>query len=282
MSTNIRKQIESDIKKEVSSDTTITEFCEDKDYTVSQVLYRFDTWTNAKVMAGVDTQALQCDNCGTYAENLSSHWSKCGEPELSQHQKSLLTGMLLSDGTVNGSGAFTAYSSNREYIEWFSDQLGFMGYEPYLNDTGKDRKNRNERAGFDTRDEATYRDMFAMSSPIHLFTQKLRDEFYKASKCIPQNFTLNKTVLRIWYCGDGGLNWNYSDRAFAEIRSLSFGEEEVKELFEPLPLDPSVSSTGEVRFNSQTDEFLDYISPAPKGMEYKWATQNRDIYERLM
>lgn len=282
MSTSIRKQIELDIKKEVSTETTIQEFCEDKDYTISQVLYRFNTWTNAKVTVGIDTQALQCEKCGTYAENLSSHWSKCGEPELSEHQKSLLVGMLLSDGTVNKSGGFTAYSSNEEYMEWFSNELEFMAYDPYLNDTGENRKQRNERSGFDTRDNTDYKDVFGVSSPVHSFTKELRNKFYNPNKRVPQDLTLDRTILRIWYCGDGGLNWDYRDRSFAEIRSLSFDKESVERLFEPLPFDPSISSSGEVRFNSETDAFLDYISPSPKGMEYKWETEDRDVYEKLI
>lgn len=276
----MREKILSDMRSDVDSDTTIREFCEDKEYSVGQLLYRFDTWTNAKNVAGVNTHSIECPNCGSLCQYLSNHWNKCGEPELSDKQKNILRGMLLSDGTVNEEGAFTAYSTNKKFIQWLSDELNFMAYPPVLNDGGEERYERNIKSGFDVERDANYSDMYAVSSPVHSFTENLRHWYDSGEKQIPEDFSINKIEAKLWYCGDGGIHWS-GDNAYAEIRPLSFNNDSIEAVLDQLSFDYNIQSDGTVCFYGDSRDFLEWIGPAPKGMEYKWEIGDRSRYERL-
>lgn len=277
----MENKILTDISNEVSNETSIRDFCNDKEYSVNQVLYRFNTWTNAKNCAGIDTKSITCPNCGSESEQISNHWNSCGEPELSNRQKSFLIGMILSDGTVNSKGAFTSYSSNKEFLQWFSNELDFMCYPIRLNDSGDDRHKRNIKSGFDVNRSANYKDMYFTSSPVHTFTKSLREWYKDGNKHVPKDLELNKDIVRMWYCGDGGLNWSSKNKCYAEIRPLSFDNSKIDSLFHKLQFDYSVQSDGTICFYSDTNKFLDWIKPIPDGMEYKWENSNRKRYNDI-
>jgi hypothetical protein len=88
-------------------------------------------------------------------------------------------------------------------------------------------------------------------------------------------------MLKIWYCGDGGLQWCGEDRAYAQIRPMSFNGNSVKNILDKFDLEYSIQESGTVCFYGDTAKFLDRIGPAPRGMEYKWETDKRDRYNRL-
>lgn len=276
-----RQQVLSDIRQRASEEMTLQSFVERVDYSRDVVIDRFQTWTNAKVEAGIDVNAIECPNCGVSSEYVSNHWNKCGEPELSEKQKSLLTGALMSDGTVDENGSMTIYSSNRDFLGWLSRELSFMAYEPYLNDKGQDRHERNIKSGFDTDRDAEYRDVYALSVPSHSFTKSMREWYSSGDKKIPEDVSLDVNTLKVWYCGDGGLHWS-GDRAYAEIRPISQEIDTIERILDGLcQISYSVQSDGTVCFYSDTDKFLEYISPAPGGMEYKWCNDDREYYDRL-
>lgn len=281
MPTNESKEILKGVQLVCDEDTTLTEFTDSVDYSRSKVLYRFNTWTNAKVEAGININHIFCPNCDVAVSYASRHWDKCGEPELSQHQKDIIKGILMSDATISNE-AMTIYSSNYSFIQWISDELSWMAYQPFLNDTGENRKKRNIKSGFDKNNNGNkYKDMYAVSVPKHSYIERLQNWYTSGKKRFPED-KVNKTVAKIWYCGDGGLNWSGNSKAYAEIRAPNESDRDafLESLFQDTPFSPS-SSSGDIRFGSETDKFLDWLGESPNGMEYKWENYDREKYNLL-
>lgn len=276
-----KEKILEDIKKIADEETTHSLFVEKTDYTKYYVMKYFDTWTNAKVEAGIDVKSIKCPNCGVHCKYISNHWNKCGEPELSKYQKSILAGLIMSDATVDKSGAMTVYSSNLDFLQWLSSELSFMAYDPHINDTGDERHKRNIKSGFDVDRDANYKDIYCFSVPIHSFTKSLRDWYRSGSKKFP-NININKNIVKIWYCGDGGLNWSGEKYAYPEIRAINEGNRDnfLEKLFDDTIFSPS-STNGSIRIYSNADKFLDWLGDPPSGMEYKWENKNRNKYREL-
>lgn len=272
----------SDLRSIANEDTTLSAFCEKVEYGSSPIIYKFGNWTNAKIEAGIDVRALKCPSCNTFFSMLSSHWNSCGEPKLSEKQKSMLVGMFLSDATVSKDGTMKMYSSNKEFIDWLSDELSFVAYEPILNDTGEDRHKRNIKSGFDGNRDAEYKDMYCMSVVRHSFTESMIDWYDEGrNKFIPESLPVDENMMKIWYCGDGGLNWSKDKRAYSELRPINFDNSNVTKLVDKFGLEYSIQESGTVCFYGDTEKFLDKIGPAPKGMEYKWENSDRRRYNRL-
>lgn len=269
-----------DVESEYYDNMSLTDFIESVDYSSTVVVDRFGSWAELKYRAGLDDHSIECPNCDTHYSQISNHWNRCGESELSDKQKNILRGMLLSDGTVNERGAFTSYSTNKKFIQWLSDELNFMAYPPVLNDGGDDRHERNIKSEFDVERDANYKDMYAFSSPVHSFTEDLRDWYDSGKKQIPEDFSINKIEAKLWYCGDGGIHWS-GDNAYAEIRPLSFNNNSIEAVLDQLSFDYNIQSDGTVCFYGDSRDFLKWIGPAPKGMEYKWEIYDRSRYERL-
>jgi len=276
----MRNKILSDISEIFVDGMTLSDFCEEVDYNTHKVMYLFDSWTNAKVKAGVE-EANKCPNCDKYYSRLSVHWNGCGEPELSEEQKSIITGAVMSDATVSVEGSVTMYSSNREFLEWMDEKLSFMSYGITLNDSGEDRHMRNIKAGFDVKREANYKDIYRLSIPSHSFTKGLRKLYKKDGKEL-YTLNLNEDIIKVWYSGDGGLNWSDDKYAYPEIRAISQSkfDDKIDMMFDDFPVNSFVSN-GNIRFYSDADDFLEMIGPSPKGMEYKWENKNRDRYNKL-
>lgn len=276
----MRNKIISDISREYTDGMTLSDFCERVDYNRSVVIYRFESWTNAKVEAGVE-EANMCPKCDNYFSRLSNHWSSCGEPKLSEKQKNIITGAVMSDATVSSNGSVTMYSSNKPFLQWINKELEFMSYGVSVNDLGEDRHKRNIKSGFDTNRNADYKDVYRLSCPIHSFTKQMR-KLYKENGKELHSIELNPEIVKIWYCGDGGLNWSDDKYAYPEIRAVSQSkyDSELKNMFSHFSFDVKVSN-GNIRIYSDADDFLSSVGPAPKGMEYKWSNGDRDIYRRL-
>lgn len=275
------KQLIRDVKCSYNDSQTFDDFIKSVEYSSYVVVDRFGSWDELKYQAGCETNSVECPSCNTHYSYISNHWNSCGEPGLSQKQKSLLVGMLLSDGTVNNDGAFTTYSSNKKFIDWFSDELGFMSYPPVLHDLGEERHQRNIESGFDVNRDSDYKDMYAASSPVHSFTKSLRKWYECGEKEIPQDLTIDETALKIWYCGDGGLKWS-GDNGYAQIRPLSFSNNSVRSLLDNFSINYSIQTDGTVCFYSDSQKFLDIIGKPPEGMEYKWKINNRERYNEMV
>lgn len=276
----MRDKILHDIRVNYEEGMTLSDFIDTVEYTRGKLIYRFDGWADARVKAGV-YEANRCPNCDSHFDRLSYHWNKCGEPEISKYKKDIITGAFMSDATISEDGSMSIYNSNQEFLEWLDAELGFMSYGVYLNDAGEDRKQRNIKSGFDVERESNYKDIYRMKIPVHRFTKELRKLYKKDGKEL-YTLELSPNIIKIWYCGDGGLNWDDNVRAYPEIRAISQSDydDEIEESFKDYSFDVSVTN-GNIRIYSDADEFLDTIGPAPKGMEYKWENKDRSRYNAL-
>jgi len=228
----------------------------------------------------------ECPNCNKKYKSIGIHWNYCGHPELSQHQKDMLIGGLMSDATVTDGGnipQFTIYNTNKEFLQWYRDELEFLSNGVRLYEDGESKHQRNIKNSFDVERDANYKDVYCMTTAAHPYNHSLRDWYQSGEKEYPKNIELTKDILKIWYCGDGNVNWDTKSSGYCEIGCINEidNEQKVLSLFDDTMFNPTFSN-GRIRFNGQSKEFLDFISPVPNGMEYKWCIDNRNKYNKLI
>jgi hypothetical protein len=231
-----------------------------------------------------------CPKCGESFQKLGVHWNYCGHPKLSDKQKNLIIGGLLSDATLtstnsksSGRPQFVIYNTNKEFLEWYSQEIGFLSNGVRLYEKGENKHKRNIKSGFDEERKANYKDIYCLSTVSHPFNRKIYDSWYKNGKKIyPEELQLTKFSAKIWYCGDGNINWDTKSRGYVEIGCLNEknNNKKIESYFNNHNIEGSFSS-GRLRIYSDSKKFLDWLGEAPSGMEYKWEINNRKRYNKL-
>lgn len=229
-----------------------------------------------------------CPNCCNSYQSISHHWRYCGYPELSEKQHKLVQGGLLSDGTISysdtersGKGVFRIYNTNRKFLEWFDNEMGVFTTGVRINRTGEDKHRDNIASGFDTERDANYADLYCVSSRSLPIFEEMYDAWYDGSRHIPADFELSPTAAKVWYAGDGNLNWDGDSRGYVEIGCSSFDKQVVESLISEKGFNCSVTN-GRLRIWSDGDRFLQWIGSAVSGMQYKWENTNRNKYDELI
>ena len=274
---------------------TTTSFDQIDDFCTSKcVINRFGSWEAAKFEAGVIEDVEKCPKCGKVLRQFGNHWrTSCGYPEIPDRKWNMFIGLLMGDASVQGDGYEEAknanmriYSSNKKFLEWLDGEMGVFTTNVNLNDTGGDRLLRNQKSGFDNRKEADYSDMYVLNTRAMPCFTELRVWYDSGKKKFPKSLELTKEVARMWFVSDGGLNWQgerYTNpTAQAEIASVNESErpEMLVSLFEDHGFNPTFDGT-RLHFNSQTEDFLEWLGDPVPGYEYKWETKNRDRYKEL-
>lgn len=231
-----------------------------------------------------------CPNCGEDFERIGIHWNYCGHPSLSDKKKSLMIGGLLSDATLtttdsesSGRPQFVIYNTNKHFLEWFSEEIGFLSNSVRLYETGEEKHQRNIESGFDEQREADYKDIYCLTTASHPFNKVLYEYWYKnGDKKYPKDLTLDKQSAKVWYSGDGNVKWDSKNRGYVEIGCLNEegNTKKLEDYFSEIEIDASFNS-GKVRIYSDSGKFLDWMGKPPKGMEYKWEISNKTRYDNL-
>lgn len=271
---------------------TSTNFDACDDYcSANTVVNKFGSWKGGLHEAGIKSNVEKCPNCGDFYESMANHWGhSCDYPDIPGDKWDLMVGLLLGDASVAGADYdetnhpnLRVYSSNETFLEWLDDELGVFSTGVYLNDTGKDRLKRNQKSGWDTREEAEYKDMYRVQTRSMPCFRDLREWYDDGQKSFPKDLSLNRLRAKMWYVSDGGLNWDRGDNAaYAAIASVNEGKNPrvLKSLFEEQGFNPTFTHP-RLRFNGETEKFLDWLGEPVPGFEYKWETENRDRYDRL-
>lgn len=171
-------------------------------------------------------------------------------------KRELLEGALMGDATVTHS--YVLYSNRREFLEWFSDQMGKDGHDVRLN---------QEVEGGN--------DIYCVGVALPEQVSEWRDRWYpEGEKQIPEDTQLTPQMASMWYATDGGLTYhedqvnpNASIRCVNESDRMDF----VGSLFEEQGFDLWLHSSGRVEFSvSETKKLIDWLKPVPDGYEYKY------------
>jgi len=218
-----------------------------------------------------------CKDCGNEYSRITTHWSQtsCKYPEVSDDELELFEGLLLGDGTIpdisntKRNNTFLAVEMvTPRFLYWLVEQSQLFT-KPRLKDEYVNNNNWN----------ATY---VAQTISIPEISD-IRNRWYpKGKKKYPTELTLTPFMAKLWYCGDGGLNWSGDTTAYANIKcsNESANVENLLELFREHGFGPTFRQE-RICFNSDTKEFLEWIGKPLPGFEYKWETTDRGSYDEL-
>jgi len=236
-----------------------------------------------------------CQQCGNEYQRIGGHWSKsssCTHPSFTDHQREIITGLLIGDGCISDSGKnpyIQVEMVSPNYLEYIAGQFGVLGGEVSLKMTAAENAKRNRNSGFQPNAKTeNYSDLYQWLSMSHPELQEFADWYNSGKKVWPDDIELTPTVLKHWYCGDGC--WN-SSRTANHITIAMANEKDntdkVDQMFRnvglPTPNNYDIgerndgSKTFDARFTvEQSKELWKYMGEPLPDFEYKWPKQYRN------
>jgi len=288
----------------VDKDKSTNKIAEKTDIThasVSRWLHKFGIRTGER-----DRYKYICPDCNLPYKNPSTHFttSHCERPEISRVQKEMLKGLVMGDGSINHrtrNWAIRWVSINEEFMDWFDWRMGDIGIEVRECKESFEEKRESFKKSFDWDEDyintLNFHKTYRWSSITHPSIKKFFNKWIKNSeKVFPNNFEISPISTCIWYCGDGGLNYNgkYCSSATITTVNESSNIDNIVESFNKEGLYPKIYKdkrndkrgehvhTSIVFSGEEMENFFEYIGEAPPGMEYKWETEDRSKYDNLM
>lgn len=230
-----------------------------------------------------------CGQCGKEYQRIASHWSRgsCDHPDFTQHQKEIVTGLLMGDGTIDhGRGKNPRLQSQMispDYLKYVDEQFGIFGKGVKLKITARESAKDARERGFSTNaKEENYHDVYGWTSMAHPELQEFSDWYRTGKKVWPEDISLTPTVLKHWYCGDGSWDNNgKNNRIRISMANEIYNLEKVSQMFEnaelPVPSNYNISdrtSGGkicEAQFTvEKSRELWKYMGEPLPDFEYKW------------
>lgn len=229
--------------------------------------------------AAVDDPRL-CNQCGQKYEHLASHWgqsSTCEWPDISDDITDMLTGIIMGDGYVDGSGGnanVEIIMTNPKYLSHIDDILGNLstGVRFYRSAEKSAKMNRDNGFSPDASAE-NYKDKYRLRTVSHPHFNQFLSWYEGGKKVWPEDIHLSPNVLKHWYVCDGSLN-TYSSNRFMRISTMNEvdNKEKVEQMFESssLPAPDNWEESRMVWGAENTKEILNYMGKSPPGFKYKW------------
>lgn len=235
-----------------------------------------------------DPTEMKCAECGRNYEALGQHWSmsaECRHPPLTQKQRELVTGLMLSDGNLYRGGKnpyLRVGMTSPKYLEYLDREFGPLATGVRLKQTKTESARQNRDSGFQPDALAENRqDVYSLRTrslpDLHDF-----DWYGSGEKVFPSDIDLTPTVLKHWYCGDGCYNnHGTNDRITIAMNNEVEHTDKVDALFEradlPTPSNYHVHEheDGHVDCTAQfsvdaSHELFEFMQPAPPGFRYKF------------
>jgi len=225
-----------------------------------------------------------CQQCGNEYKRIGQHWSmssSCSHPSFTDHQKEIITGLLMGDGyidTCSKNPYITVNMISPNYLEYIADEFGVLGGDVSLKITAAESAKRNKDSGFDPNaKEQNYSDKYQWQSMSHPELQEFADWYSSGKKVWPADIELTPTVLKHWYCGDG--YWDNSGSrngiriAMAnEVDNTNKVDQMFKNIGLSAPSNYGVSeNTCDAQFTvEQSKELWQYMGAPLPDFEYKW------------
>lgn len=219
-----------------------------------------------------------CPNCHKEFINMGRHWgsTNCKYPELSDYQKDLLRGILMSDASIQfgTNNNLKIKMTCEEFLEWFADELSEIcpNRYPTLQQTSEEAKENSQKFfGDAVREDSAYNEKYQILTRSHPFMNEFDDWYKTEEKRYPlDDLNLTPTVAKMWYCGDGTL-----DKTKRRVSIACTNEkdriDDVADLIRKQGFDVNTTSDERIRVpNRDTPEFLDWMGEAPPDFEYKW------------
>jgi len=225
----------------------------------------------------------ECSECGKMYESISHHWgtNPSHEPELSEYQHEVLTGVLMGDGCVriNGkNGILIVNMISKPYLLHLDSIFSELSNGVSLERTAKESFEKSGQM-FKT-DVKNFNDIYKFRTMAHREITPYRNWYSSGKKVWPEDLDLTPTVLKHWYCCDGSYNTSGNHRSIrigmknektAKDKVCSYFEE--KGLPTPYFNEPKNSTTGSCVAewsNIPSDKLFEYMGEPVDGFKYKW------------
>lgn len=225
-----------------------------------------------------NTSTIQCPNCGNEYKRVSQHWAlgSCKYPDLTQHQKDVFRGLLMGDGCIGNRKAdnplFVIGMANESFLEWLSDHLDQMLYDPRLSMTAKESAEYSgDIVSLQEADPESCSDIYRAQSPRHPWFTELASWYDSGGKRFPDNIKLTPTIAKMWYIGDGSLRQREPN---PNVQITSVNESDrgnwLCDLFRDVGFNPSYNGNNLVFGVADSKRFLEWLGDPVPGFEYKW------------
>ena len=229
-----------------------------------------------------------CEQCGNYFTKLTTHWARsdCSFPEISDRKWQMLKGLLMGDGSIHMGSTnpcFQWNSINKPFMEWFAGEMGELSSSLKFSHDAEQSARNARKSGF--RPDAKgvdYHDIYSWYSIRHPAFEEFEDWYYPNGKEYPVDLELTSEAARIWYCGDGYINYGQNSvngYSCFKCSNESHREEFLIRLFEQHGFSPNINGD-DIQFSvKETKELLQWMGEAPPGFEYKWEHNNYKQYQ---
>ncbi len=223
-----------------------------------------------------------CPNCGEENGALGQHWpsSRCEYPNLSDKQKDIITGVLMSDGYINRrknrKPRLKVDSTNKEYLNYLNKEFGaFSTGKPTCYRTAEEEAKREKIPRFKN---STYQDQYTWTSRSLPELNRWANWYSSGEKIWPKNINLTPTVLKHFYVGDGTMKNGNCITIY--LSNEKENKRKVNKYFTDVGLpkprwynqerrDGSISARIRWRVE-ESKEILEYMGEPISGHEYKW------------
>lgn len=230
----------------------------------------------------------QCPECGQWCKRLGTHWNynEDHRPSLTNHQREIIKGSLLGDGSYAPSKSCFEWNNNTTlpYLKWVKDQFGSLVSDILFSQTPKEARIAIQQSFGKSCDCMGGFTLRTRSHPELTFCE---DWGRGENTYFSDNLTLTPMMVKIWYASDGSLNYKEGD--FSHISITNWNQidrvEYLTSLFKDIGFDVGISSNKISISVSQTERFFEYIgepfTDSDAGFKYKWQHHDYEEYNRL-
>lgn len=184
----------------------------------------------------------------------------------------------MGDGTIDrhrdGHSRLVVEMTNREFLEWLDNELGFLSTGTRLKETASERAERNRGdSHVKVVNEENYSDVYRLKTRSHPFFTELASWYGSGEKQFPNDLEINSTIAKIWYVCDGTLTlYETSIRPWAVFYTSNEGHrrEYLKGLFEEVGFSPRFTDESVYFGVDETQSLLEWMGEPVPGFEYKW------------
>lgn len=237
------------------------------------------------------SEKVACPECGEEYKGLGHHWSWNPDhrPSFTQHQKEVITGLLMGDGCIQRTGKnprIKVEMISPNYLEYIDKIFGCLSTGVSLKCTAEESAKHSRDSGFRPNAKTeNYSDLYWWQSRNNPELEKFADWYSTGEKVWPEDIKLTPTILKHWYCGDGCWdNKNTSNRIQIGMSNEVDNTNKIDKMLEkvglPTPSNYAISERKDgskkcdaIWTEEQSHKLWEYMGKPLPDFYYKWPEQ---------
>lgn len=228
----------------------------------------------------------ECHSCGDNYSRLAQHWAMgdCNPNVITDYNHSILSGIISGDGSLDWSPGMKnprieITITNIKFLEWLKEQLKWLVGDIKEKSSAEEMNRMAIKAGYSNNPDCL--SAHRLRTMAHPDIRKY-ENWYGEIKSVPESVEFDKTLIKLWYCGDGTLHWgrDMESPSTAVITKTTDGKEQIADRLRSIGFKCNIRDRGITMVNYK--EFLDWMGNPVPGFEYKWCCESYDKYKQLM